>query len=163
PGDRRDDDGMLWLDYPSVGGPSPNMPIQITPDKPKWFRQHSSQVGGDGLKWVGASGAEGLTSFSITLDKKAEEDRLYTVALYFIEPDEIKPGVRVFDVALQRRRVLKDFDIVAEARQTNHMIVREFEGISVRGDLTVTLTPSASGKTRDTVLCGIAVAAYNSD
>ncbi len=163
PGDRRDDDGMLWLDYPSVGGPSPDIPIQITSQQPEWFIRHSSRVGGDGLKWVGASGARGLTSFSITLDKKAEEDRLYTVALYFIEPDEVKPGARVFDVALQGRRVLEDFDIIAEARRTNHMIVREFEGISVRGDLTVTLTPSASAKTRDTVLCGIAVATYNSD
>ena len=111
------------------------------------------------MKWVAASGAQGLTAITITLDKKAEEDRLYTVALYFIEPDEVKPGMRVFDVAVQGRQVLKDFDIVAEARRTNHMIVREFNGISVRGDLTVTLTPSASGKANSTVLCGIAVAA----
>jgi len=159
PGDRRDDDGMLWLDYPSVGGPSPDIPINITPEKPKWFRRHSSRISGDGLKWVGASGAKGLTSLTITLDKAAEEDRLYTVALYFIEPDEVKPGERVFDVALQGQQVLKNFDIVREAGRSNQMVVKEFTGVAVRGDLTVTLRPSASAKTNAAVVCGIGVAA----
>ena len=159
PGDRRAPDGTLWLDYPSVGGPSPDIPIQITPEKPKWFRRHSSRIRGDGLKWVGASGARGLTSFTVTLDKKVEENRLYTVALYFIEPDEVKPGVRVFDVALQEQQVLKDFDIVAEASRTNQMVVKEFKGVAVRGDLTVTFRPSASAQTSATVLCGIGLAA----
>lgn len=159
PGDRRDDDRMLWLDYPSVGGPSPNIPIQITPEQPAWFRRHSSRIRGDGLKWVAASGAQGLTAVTITLDNDAEEDRLYTVALYFVEPDEVKPGDRVFSVALQGQEVLKDFDIVREAGRRNHVIVKEFEGISVKGDLTVKLRPSASAKTNAPILCGIAVTA----
>jgi len=157
PGDRRDDDGMLWLDYPSVGGPSPDIPIQITSEQPEWFIRHSSRIRGDGLKWVGASGARGLTSFTITLDEKAEEDRLYTVALYFIEPDEVKPGMRIFDVALQGQWILKDFDIVREAGRSNQMVVKEFKGVVVRGDLAVTLRPSASANTSTTVLCGIAL------
>jgi len=158
PGDRRAPDGTLWLDYPSVGGPSPDIPIQITSEKPKWFRRHSSRIGGDGLKWVGASGAQGLTSFSITLNKKSEKDRLYTVALYFIEPDEVRPGIRVFDVALQGQRVLKNFDIVREAGRSNQMVVKEFKGVAVRGDLTVTLRPSAAANTSAPILCGILVA-----
>ncbi len=157
PGDCRAPDGMLWLDYPSVGGPSPDIPIAVTPQQPEWFSRHSSRIAGDGLKWVAASGAKGLTSLTLTLDKKAEKDRLYTVTLYFVEPDEVSPGERVFSVALQGRQVLKDFDIVAEARRANHMIVKEFKGISVRGDLTVTLRPSASAKNSATALCGIAV------
>jgi len=159
PGDCRAPDGTLWLEYPSVGGPSPDIPINITPEKPKWFLRHSSRIRGDGLKWVAASGAKGLTSLTLTLDKTPEEARLYTVAIYFVEPDAVKPGDRVFDVALQGQQVLKDFDIVREAGRSNQMIVKEFKGVAVRGDLTLTLTPLASGKTRDTVLCGIAVVA----
>ena len=97
------------------------------------------------------------TSLTITLDKTAEEDCLYTVALYFIEPDETKPGKRVFDVALQGQQVLKDFDIVREAGRSNQMVVKEFKEVAVRGDLAVALRPSASAKTSTTVLCGIAV------
>ena len=29
PGDRRTEDGTLWLDYPSVGGRSPDLPIEV--------------------------------------------------------------------------------------------------------------------------------------
>ncbi len=106
---------------------------------------------------TGNLGAPGLTSVTLTLDKKAEEARLYTVALYFIEPDAVKPGDRVFDVALQGQQVLKNFDIVREAGRSNQMVVKEFKEVAVRGDLAVALRPSASAKTSTTVLCGIAV------
>jgi len=32
-GDRRADNGMLWLEYPRVGGPSPDIPVSINPEK----------------------------------------------------------------------------------------------------------------------------------
>ncbi len=32
PGDRRAEDGTLWLDFPSVGGPSPDVPLLISGD-----------------------------------------------------------------------------------------------------------------------------------
>jgi len=157
PGDRRGPDGRLWLEYPSVGGPSPNIPVQVTPERPEWFRRHSSRVSGAGLKWVAASGAKGLTSVTITLDKKAEQDRSYTVALYFVEPEKAQPGERVIDVALQGKQVLVDLDIIKEAGRPNHLIVKEFKGISVRGDLVVTFGPSASAENGAPVLCGIAI------
>ena len=109
------------------------------------------------MKWVAASGAQGLASVILTLDKEAEKARRYTVALYFVEPEKLGPGERVFDVALEGQWVLKDFDIVREAGRSNQIVVKEFKGISVRGDLTVTLRPSAAAKA-PTVLCGIAVA-----
>src|SRR5690606_31129847 len=74
PGDRKADDGVLWLDYPSVGGASPTVEIQIKPQEPQWFRRHSSQIDGEGLAWVAASGAKGLNSIKIQLapsDKQA--------------------------------------------------------------------------------------------
>ena len=39
----------------------------------------------------------------------------YTVRLYFAEPDELKPGERVFDVLLGGRKVLENFDVAAAA------------------------------------------------
>lgn len=48
PGDRRDVHGTLWLDYPSVGGPSPRVDVQVIAENPTWFRRHSAFVNGKG-------------------------------------------------------------------------------------------------------------------
>ena len=69
PGCRKADDGTLWLEYPPVGGPAPRPKVTTSPANPDWFRRHSSQVKSDGPAWVGASGAKGLRSLSITLSR----------------------------------------------------------------------------------------------
>jgi hypothetical protein len=155
PGNRKADDGTLWLEYPSVGGPSPRLPIRINPPNPEWFRRHTSQLEGDGLKWVSASGARGLRSMSVPL----AAGRTYTVRLYFVEPDGLPPGRRRFDVSLQGRPVLKDFDISQEAGGPNRALVREFKAIKVPRELTITLTPSDPARRSVPVLCGVEVVA----
>ena len=58
PGDRRSGDGVLWTDYPSVGGKSPDVPVHLKVEKPRYPRFHASRVSGD-LDWVGASAMVG--------------------------------------------------------------------------------------------------------
>ncbi len=158
PGDRRDKSGTLWLDHPGVGGPSPNVAVKSEPDKPQWFRRLSRQVRGEGPAWVAASGAIGLSSLTVELEKKAEDDAPsnpvpYTVRLHFAEPDDVAPGERVFTVALQGREVLRDFDVAREAGGRHRAVVREFRGIRIESSLKVDLT-SKVGKT---VICGVEV------
>ena len=74
------------------------------------------------------------------------------VRLYFSEPDEIEPGQRVFDIAIQGQEVLRNFDIVKEAGVPNRPIVKEFRKIPVSKDLTLTLTPSNNAKTVE-IIC----------
>ncbi len=155
PGSRRADDGTLWLDYPHVGGPSPSVPIKITPENPQWFRRHASGLHGPGLTWVAASGAKGVGSVTITLDREATKERTYTVRLHFAEPDSLRAGQRVFHVEVQGRLVLENFDIVQAAGGPHRAVVREFTGLSVRQDLHITLTPVQGLP----VLCGIEVLA----
>jgi outer membrane protein assembly factor BamB len=159
PGDRRADDGLLWLNYPNVSGPAPAVSVRPTPDKPEWFRRHSSGFGGPGLPWVAASGAKGLTSLALTLVREPDPERVYTVRLHFAEPDQVQPGQRVFDVALQGQTVLRGFDMVREAGGTRRALVREFKGVRVSKELTVTLTPAADAPVKQAVLCGIEVRA----
>jgi hypothetical protein len=70
-GNRRGPAGTLWLEYPSVGGPSPDLPIQVETDQPKLFRHHASRVENgntrnlDAPSWVGASGLEGIKTLTI--------------------------------------------------------------------------------------------------
>ena len=66
PGDRLHE-GTMWLDYPSVGGESPNVPVERHFDKEVFRRFHSSRLSGDAPKWVGASVIEGSGGFSVRL------------------------------------------------------------------------------------------------
>ena len=72
PGNRRDANDTLWLEVPSVGGPSPDLPIAIAADNPKLLRCHASQLhrtpgAASAPAWVAASGVEGITSVSVHL------------------------------------------------------------------------------------------------
>lgn len=151
PGDRRAEDGTLWLEYPGVGGVSPAVAVTLTPKDPQWFRRHSSQIQGK-YNWVAASGAKGLSSVRIKLGESTVA-RNFTVRLYFVEPDNLPPGKRRFHVSLQGREVLKDLDIVQEAGSVNRSLIREFRDVQVMGDLVIGFTASAGLP----VLCGVEV------
>jgi outer membrane protein assembly factor BamB len=154
PGNRKSDEGTLWLEYPPRGGPSPRLALSTVPAQPQWFRRHSSQVTG-GLNWVASSGARGLRRLSIALADKTGTPRAYTVRLYFAEPDGLGTGERRFGVALQGRTVVPSLDISAEAGGPQRTLVREFHGVLVARDLTVTLEPYENCSKPETILCGV--------
>ena len=138
PGDRLDKSGTMWLDYPNVGGPSPDVTVQIFPRTPKYFRKHASQIQGKGLPWVAASGCEGMESLIVTTSK-TKGDRKYKVRLYFVEPEAIEKGQRVFDVILQGKTVLEKFDIVGQSKATDTIVIREFDTVVTDGRLQLNL------------------------
>jgi outer membrane protein assembly factor BamB len=151
PGDKRDEDGVLWLDYPSVGGRSPDLPLKIKGGPLRYHRQHALTTRAAGHAWVQASIVEGATSLKLTLSQDADvTSRRHTVRLYFCEPLELVPGRRVFDVALQGQTVLTAFDIAASAKKDNWGVVREFNDVAIQDQLeisfrAVTGTPVISG------------------
>jgi outer membrane protein assembly factor BamB len=188
PGNRTGDNGTLWLEFPSVGGPSPDIPVRARYDNPQWFHNHSSQVKGS-YNWVGASGVEGVKEVSIRLflqpakesssvdafDKHIgqiptwREEQIkgsfnqpqpYTVRLYFAEPKDLKSGRRIFHVSLQGRQVLKNFDVAREAGTTNRCVVKEFNRILIKDDLKISLAPAAAQNVSP-VLSGIEIIAEN--
>ncbi|HEC03074.1 MAG TPA: hypothetical protein ENI81_06000 [Phycisphaerales bacterium] len=147
PGDRMTRSGTLWLDHPSVGGPSPEVSIAVEPERPKYYYRHSLWAkGGEGMPWITASGVEGAESISIGLipgqyDRADANNVLpYTVRLYFAEPGDAKPGRRVFSVSLQGEEVVRDLDIAESAGSELRGIVKEFKGIKIGRTLTMTLT-----------------------
>lgn len=128
PGDRMTHQGTLFLDFPSVGGPSPEITLQTQPKTPNYFYHHALFTeGGKGWPWVCASGAEGLTSLRLAGLKPGS----FTVRLYFIDPKHTVPGERIFDVALQGKTVLKNFDVVADAGGRMRCTVREFADVEI--------------------------------
>ncbi|HEX5268865.1 MAG TPA: malectin domain-containing carbohydrate-binding protein, partial [Gemmataceae bacterium] len=135
------------------GGPSPRVPVSLTPAAPDWFRRHQSQVGGQGHRWVAASGARGLRAVTVTLAADTTP-RTYTVRLTFVEPDRLSEGQRVFDVGLQGETVLRGLDVVREAGGPSRGLVKEFKGVRVVKELLVTLTPTGPAE-NGPVLCGV--------
>ena len=121
PGDRMTHGGTLFLDYPSVGGPSPEITLQTHPATPDYFYHHSLFIqAGRGWPWVCASGAQGIKSLRLTELKSGT----FTVRLYFVEPQHTASGARVFDVALQGKPVLADFDIFVAAQGRMKCLVK---------------------------------------
>ncbi|MEJ2704195.1 MAG: malectin domain-containing carbohydrate-binding protein, partial [Sedimentisphaerales bacterium] len=185
PGNRYADNGTLWLEFPSVGGPSPDVPVRAEYNQPHWFRQNSLRVHGK-YNWVAASGVTGLREIRVRMfiqpgknprqvdafDKHIgqvptwsedqikgafEQPRSYTVRLYFAETQGAEAGQRVFSVSLQDQHVLDDFDIVRQAGGPNQLVVKEFKGIEIKDDLKIDLTPAATEP--QPLLCGIEIMA----
>ena len=180
PGDRLFD-GTLWLDYPAVGGPSPNMQVDLAPEEPAIFLHHSSRFQGE-KSWVVASGIEGAGTVTVHLaaipipeepkeDEGAEAseptpaetpaaepapipERAYTVRLFFAEPEPIEPGARLFDIAIQGQPIVQALDIAKEAGGIRCGLVREIPGVQVSDALTIALAQSP-GSAKPPLLCGI--------
>ncbi len=147
PGDRMTESGTLWLDHPSVGGPSPEVSIAVAPESPTYYYRHSLWIeGGSSMPWVAASGVEGIESVSIGLigeqyeGTDANDVLPYTVRLHFAEPGDAGPGERVFSVSLQGKEVLRELDIVKAARGPMRGIVRQYKGIKIGRRLELSFT-----------------------
>ena len=157
PGFRTDDGGKLWLPYAGNGlygrfaGWLPS--YQHQPDM--FFNESPDLLAVDGAEvpWIYAGGyaAEKDLVFPM-LDPARHEPATYTVRLHFAEPEEIAPGERVFDVALQGKVVLSGYDIAAKAGGARKARVEEFRGIAVTDKLRISLKKSGG---RAPVLCGI--------
>ncbi len=150
PGDRISRSGTLWLDYPSVGGPSPKINVSTTPAEPTFRYRHSMWVEStEDWPWVTASVAEGLNSLTLHDLKPGR----YTVRLYFVEPDQRSPGDRVQNVSLQGHIVLADLDVIAQAGGPMQGIVREVNDVEVDDALTLDL----SAKKGNSIISGIEI------
>jgi outer membrane protein assembly factor BamB/precorrin-6B methylase 2 len=155
PGDRMAEDGTLWLDFPSVGGESPDIPIFIDSTNVSFFRRHSSKLQTNGEEWIGASGLEGQIEMDITIAGEQMTERSYTVDLHFAELFEKKPSERIFDVFIQGDKVLQNFDIVKEANGINKTIVKSFKGIKAKDTIVIKCLPCENSPDSKPILCGV--------
>jgi SH3-like domain-containing protein len=149
PGDMRDRDGTVWFGYPrpstSVGqGSFRNYGIKfnlaeagnIEVSQRDW---RDVKFAGTDKPWVFTSGLKGVTKFSVPLLGKGAKAN-YTVRLGFTPLAGDAAGSRVFDVRLQGKTVLQNFDVVKSA-PTGTVVVREFKGLEVTENLLVELSP----------------------
>ena len=73
--------------------------------------------------------------------------------LFFAETTNLDTGERIFDVYLQDKLVMKNFDIMRENGNQNYSIVKTFKNIQIKNDLKITFLPVKG----QPVLCGIEI------
>ena len=76
--------------------------------------------------------------------------RSFTVRLHFAEMHGAKAGERVFDVRLQDKTVLENFDVVKEAGGGNRAISKEFNGVIATATMKLEMIPKAKELTDKT-------------
>jgi len=164
PGNRRAPDGCFWIAHPLLphiaepekeSGLSVGVSVDVGPGG--YYTHHASSIAGGGPDWVAASGCRGISR--LELDLRAPEEATYEVSLHFSDPDNGAPDKRVFDVLIEGRKVLEDFDISAQVGGPNRALVRTFAGIAVDdGKLTLEFVPTrpkAGDAAALPILCGI--------
>jgi len=154
PGDRRDENGTLWVGYPRpkedwllsksrLGG---RMSLDIQ-TKVNTFPGHGyfntaaeyCPVADTDTPWLFASGCEGMTDSSIVLTNPNDPPASYTIRMGFAETEHSEAARRVFDIKLQDKIVAKDFDIFHTAGGLNKALVKVFKGVKVAGELKIEL------------------------
>ena len=160
PGDRMADNNTLWLDYPSVGGNSPDIPVKISfdaadtssvmqhktlsrnPDDKKlgYIRTNSFKIDTEDHSYVVASALNGAKEVVVTLANDAVDNSTYTVKLYFAEIEGANAESRVFDVDVQGDNILKDFNIAKDAGGINKITTKVIEGVLIKDTLVITLS-----------------------
>lgn len=163
PGDRLAPDGTLWLDWSGsnqpnnvltrAAEPSPDVDVRMEADNPRWYRLPTGLMHGAGPHWVGASGVEGIRSFTVPLGGNGKVSGEYVVRLVFAEPADCGPGQRVFDVAVNGSPVLTDFDLNEATGGRYRVIVKEFPNITATDAVRIDLKAKAGR----TLLCGIEI------
>jgi len=160
PGDRMADNNTLWLDYPSVGGNSPDIPIEVTfitsdtasikqhktlsrntdDKKIGYIRTNSFNIESEDHSYVAASAINGAQEITVTLSQEAMDNSIYTVKLYFAELEHVNAESRIFDVEVQGEKVLSNFNISKNINGTNKLMVKTIEGIRIQDKLKIKLS-----------------------
>jgi outer membrane protein assembly factor BamB len=154
-GDRRAEDGTLWMEMPSVGGVSPVVNVTMKPTHVDLYRRHSASFGGP-FNWVAASGVKGAEEITVHLGK-TPGPRRFRVKLFFAEPDDIGPGQRVFHVFVQGEPAFKNVDIVQETRGPRQTLIKELRQVEVGETLNIRLEAVLPEPKHVPLLCGIEV------
>jgi outer membrane protein assembly factor BamB len=86
----------------------------------------------------------------IRVPDRMARPRPLTVRLHFAEIEDARRGQRVFDVKLQGKVVLEDFDVVRAAGGRSRAVTREFHGIVADRALVLELVPKVRDLTDST-------------
>ena len=151
PGDRMTEGGTLWLDQPNVGGPSPQVRVDVEPVSggqlrydyrhSLWIENASPEV----WPWVAGSVVLGAGDIQV----QGLSDGVYQVRLIFAETAGAQ---RSFGISIQGERIKREFSPAEVAGGTMRGTVVDVPEVLVEdGTVWVQLTPEVG----ETCLSGI--------
>lgn len=160
PGDRRAQDGTLWLSFPRpVSRMAVTVDLKPTLAEGGGFYAADARlasVEGGAAPWLYASGVRGLQRLTLPLIQRGDAPAGYRVRLHLLSPraGEARPP---FDISLQGVTVAEAVDLRAEAGAPGQPVIREFGPVAVRGDLEIAFAPRGAEATADALppLCAL--------
>lgn len=156
PGDRKDDNGTLWLAYPrAVYGSSMAVPLTVVfPGEPSYRKGNSIWHGltNAASPWLYSSAAVGPSKIEVPLRAAADGKARYKVTLLFRSDPGDTGGKRIFDIKIQGKVVRKSVDVARDGGGGETGISLDFGPIEVIDNLVVELVP---GGKEPPLLCGL--------
>jgi hypothetical protein len=113
------------------------------------------RVTGHELPWLFTSGFQDTKPLQFQLQEKDHPAANYSVTLYFAELKDVRAGQRRFNVLLQGKPVLTEFDVREAADGIRRALTRKFNHVSVTQSLTIAL--QSAGSQLPPVLSAIAI------
>lgn len=143
PGDKKDRHGKLWFGYPrpkTEYGVKFNLNETIQEGMGYFYQAaRGTDIPGTETPWLFTSGCVGLVRAEIPLLDPLWDTSpgIYTVRMGFFAPS----GKRVFDIRLQNKTVLENFNMSRESNGNRQVVIKEFRGIPVESQLRLELVP----------------------
>ena len=154
PGDRRDDDGNLWLSYPRPRSDSRIAPLELNLDleiegsKPATYMRSAEtrNIKGTEIPWVHSSGYEGIERLGVAVVGRNDKAGEYTLRLHFAELEDGESEPRKFDIVVQGKVMEEGFEVRTAAGGVRKAVMREFKGVEIFDWLEISLTPHPGSK-----------------
>jgi len=160
PGDRRADDGTLWLSYPR---PWSRMQVQFELE-PALYEgggyfsddPRLAAIDQGATPWLYASGIRGLKSLQFPLIQRGDAPAAYRLRLHFVAPAQADSRPP-FDIKLQGETVAEGVDVLQAAGGPSRPLVYELDAAPVHGALEIELVPRTEEPDADSapLLCAI--------
>jgi len=170
PGDRRDDDGLLWLSFPRPSS-RPGLDLPLNVELEYWPGGRIVQRNADstgyacpGVPWVFASGAQGVKRCTVPLAETGAAATSYKLNLWLLCADDSVTSTefRDFQIQVQGESRPHGSRRMTQASMGLRAAVIEYPDVPVTTNLVVELIPKGNANDVNTVtICGL-VAAQNS-
>ena len=96
-GDRRDTNGLLWLEYPANAGPSPPLKLRWN-ETTEVVTHHASVAASSDYPWVMSSGLDGITRLTMAMQLRDEYSLQKGIPVAHVNDDAIENAGGVVDL-----------------------------------------------------------------
>lgn len=148
PGDRRDEEGQLWLAYPRPGSGRLVLPLKLQEEfAPTGGFSRSLPAPPDAgalPEWLHGCGARRLSRLRVPVLGEADGTALYSVRLYLRSGPDAVAGACPLTISLQGRKVAEGLDLVTLAGGPGRVVVREFADVRATDVLDLALAGPTS-------------------